>query len=69
MSGHASEPRKTERARYTEEYFVHVLKDGIDQLELPIDTDLLNQKWRELGRVAVPRTKELRQRTRRDRVA
>lgn len=45
LSGHSSEARKSERRRYTDEYYLHVLKEAIDTLVVPIDVDELNRRW------------------------
>lgn len=41
LTGHESEGRRSERARYTKEIYVRNLKRTIDLLELPIDIDSL----------------------------
>lgn len=56
ITGHRSDARKSERARYTDELYVGVLKEGIDKLKLPIDLEGLNRRWRlsRLGETTAP---------------
>lgn len=49
ITGHRSDDRRTERSRYTEDAHVRELKAAVDRLELPIDTALLAQRWKQLG--------------------
>ncbi len=53
ITGHASDARKTERSRYTEDAHVRELKAAVDRLKLPIDVELLARRWKQLRR---PRT-------------
>lgn len=45
LSGHASEERKSERKRYTDEIYLSVLQEAINRLVVPIDVAALNAAW------------------------
>lgn len=56
LTGHESEGRRSERARYTKSIYVQNLKKTIDLLELPIDVDALLasfQRCRDPGAPAI----------------
>lgn len=46
LSGHSSRERESERKRYTDEIYMSVLRDTINLLDLPVDIETLNRKWR-----------------------
>lgn len=49
LSGHSSKDRKSERRRYTDEIYLTVLRDTINRLDIPVEVDLLNRRWKNCG--------------------
>lgn len=49
LSGHSSKDRRSERRRYTDEIYLTVLRDTINRLDIPVDVEALNRKWKQNG--------------------
>lgn len=49
LSGHSSKGRRSERRRYTDEIYLTVLRDTINRLDIPVDVESLNRKWKQNG--------------------
>ena len=49
LSGHSSKDRRSERRRYTDEIYLTVLRDTINRLDIPVDVEALNRKWKQDG--------------------
>ena len=49
LSGHSSKDRRSERRRYTDEIYLTVLRDTINRLDMPVNVEALNRKWKQNG--------------------